>query len=373
MKNILSIIINFFFRRFKIQKKILFQSQKNLTDGCPLAIYKYMKENNINDYKLVWIVEKGTDTSLINNDEYAFYRTFKALYHQATAKYWVRSQSYGSIIKKRKEQSYIQVWHGNGPFKRMGYDIKNDKDRPQLEHTKEWDFFVANSESDKSIIKSSTGYNGKFYILGAANLDYIMKNSHDKKYRKDILKKLNIKDDSKKIVLYAPTFRDFDLDKEIVNIPIKKLKNLSDYIIIVRLHPWVREKVDKTIFSDNIINGCDYPDVEDLLSVSDILITDYSSVCFQFAILNRPVLFYPYDYDKYVEIRGGFYIDYKKDLPGPICYNEEQLYDNLDNIEDTFKKYKDKMEKFNKKYNKYLDGQSCKRFIEALYNGDFDK
>lgn len=373
MKNIFSKIINIIFKNFKVQNnKIIFESGRGLVDGNVKAVYDYIVENNIKEFKCVWLVNKNTETTSLRKGDYVYYKTIKSYYHLATAKYWIRSQSIGSILKKKKNQVYIQLWHGNGVMKKMGYDVNNDSERPIIEHVKEWDYYIANDKYDAEVIKSSTGYNKNIDILGMACVDNSIKKSNDNNFKKEVLTKLNIKEKNKKIILYAPTFRDFELDKDSINVPIEKLKQLKDYLILVRLHPLVREKINKDIFKNkNIINACEYPDCSDILSISDILITDYSSIIYEYSPLNRSIIFYPYDYKKYVELRGGFYVDYQKELPGPICYNEDDLLKVLENIDKDKIKYNKKITSFNKKYNYLSDGEASKRFIDKLISGYF--
>lgn len=373
MKKILSIILNYLFKLFPIKNKIIFESGRGLIDGSPKAIYKYMKDTKQDKYKLIWLIERGTDISMIDQKDYAYYKTIKAYYHLATAKYWIRSQSIGNIIKKRKGQVYIQLWHGNGALKKMGYDVTEKSQRIPMEHVKEWDYYIASDELDAQAIKTSTGFDKNIEILGMACVDDTLKINNNKLLKKEILKKLGISDNEKKIILYAPTFRDFDLDKnKEIDIPIKQLANLRDYLILIRLHPLVRDKINKDIFKNsNFINACNYPDASDLLPISDILITDYSSLLYQYAPLYRPIVFYPYDYDEYKRLRGGFYLDYENDLPGPICKRESELYDTLKNIDVVYKKYEKKLKKFNDIYSKLSDGKASKRFVDKLMSDEF--
>jgi len=375
MKHIIELLVNCIFRLFKINKnKIVFEAGRGMVDGNVKAVYDYMIENNIDQFKLIWLVNKDTDVSNLRMGDYAYYKTLKGYFHLATAHYWLKNESVGSLIKKRKGQIYIQLFHGNGAMKKMGYDVDNAKDRIELEHVKDWDYYIANDVNDKNIIISSTGYKGEIVILGSACIDNVIKMSKDKKHKEKILNELGIKDKNKKIILYAPTFRDFDLDKDIVDVPILKLSKLKDYIVVVRLHPLVRSKVNKDLFKyNNIINGCNYPDCSDILAISDLLITDYSSIFYEFLPLNLPIVFYPYDYSKYIELRGGFYVDYEKELPGPICYNEKDLLNTINNIEKISKEYLDKRKKFIKKYASLSDGKSSQRFVDKLISGYFSK
>lgn len=373
MKNTISKLINIIFKKFKVKNnKIIFESGRGLVDGNVKAVYDYIVENNINDFECIWLINKNTDISSLRKGDYVYYKTFKSYYHLATAKYWIRSQSIGSILKKKKEQVYIQLWHGNGVMKKMGYDVSDNKERPVVDHVKEWDYYIANDKYDAKVIQSSTGYNKNIDVLGMACVDNSIKKANDKTFKKELLVKLNIKEKHKKIIIYAPTFRDFDLDKNEINVPIEKLKDLKDYLILVRLHPLVREKINKDIFKHkNIINACEYPDCSDILAIADILITDYSSIIYEYSPLNRPIIFYPYDYEKYVELRGGFYLDYKQELPGPICYNEDELLKVLENIDKNKSKYNKKLIAFNKKYNYLSDGKASKRFVDKLINRNF--
>lgn len=372
IKNIISFFLNKLFAIFPIvPNKIVFESGRDLIDGNAKAIYNYIKKNDINNYRTIWLVTKSTDVSDIDTNDYAYYKTLKGLYHLSTAKYLLKNQSIGEIITKKKGQIYIQLFHGNGVMKKQGYDVNEAIERPVVSHAKEWDYYIANDENDKKTIRSATGYNGKIEILGMAAVDTVINNCKDKQKKQNVLKHLNI-NNSKKNILYAPTFRDYDLDKNIINIPIKELSKLKDYNIIIRLHPLVRTKVDKSLFNlDNFINGCNYPDVSDILAITDILITDYSSVFYEYMPKNSPIIFYPYDYDKYVALRGGFYVDYKKELPGPICYTEKELLNVIKKIDEIYPQYIEKRRKFNKKYNNLSDGKASERLVNNLINNKF--
>lgn len=372
IKNIISFFLNKLFAIFPIvPNKIVFESGRDLIDGNAKAIYNYIKKNDINNYRTIWLVTKSTDVSDIDTNDYAYYKTLKGLYHLSTAKYLLKNQSIGEIITKKKGQIYIQLFHGNGVMKKQGYDVNEAIERPVVSHAKEWDYYIANDENDKKTIRSATGYNGKIEILGMAAVDTVINNCKDEQKKQNVLKHLNI-NNSKKNILYAPTFRDYDLDKNIINIPIKELSKLKDYNIIIRLHPLVRTKVDKSLFNlDNFINGCNYPDVNDILAITDILITDYSSVFYEYMPKNSPIIFYPYDYDKYVALRGGFYVDYKKELPGPICYTEKELLNVIKKIDEIYPQYIEKRRKFNKKYNNLSDGKASERLVNNLINNKF--
>jgi len=258
MRKIIEIIVNLIFRMFKIEEnKIVFESGRNLIDGNAKAVYDYLISTNPDKFKMIWLVNKDTNVTGINKEDYAYYKTLRGYYHLATARYWIRNQSIGSLIKKRKGQVYIQLFHGNGVFKKMGYDVNDNEQRPEVGHVKDWDYYIANDINDEKVIRSSTGYKGKIETLGMACIDNVIKLSKDKKFKNEVLKELGIdkKVKNKKIILYAPTFRDFDLDKSCVDVPIEKLSKLENYITIVRLHPLIREKVNPELFKNENIKS----------------------------------------------------------------------------------------------------------------------
>ena len=367
-------IINIFSYLFPVQKnKILFQSGRSKIDCSPYAVYKYIKDNCPQNFKCVWLVEKGVDVSMLNKGDYCYYKTIKGIIHQATSKYWIRSQSLGGFVCKKKNQIYIQMWHGAGALKKSGYDCLKKKDRPteEVHHVKEWDYLIATDKENKKAMISSTNYKGKTIVLGNADSDFLV--NYTKKDKNVILKKLKLTSNEKGIILYAPTFRDNELnDISNVTLPIDILKNIDNYIILLRLHPLMNEKIKNLKLPNNFINVGNYPNINDLYIIADILITDYSSIIFPYAILNKKLIFYPYDIKEYVKIRGNFYLKYET-LPGPICYNEKELFNTIKNIDNLWPKYVKKLNEFNERYNKLNDGKVCERFVDKLKNGKFIK
>lgn len=372
MKNTISEIINSVFKLFKVQNnKIMFECGRGMVDGSPKAIYDYIKENCSKKYKLIWIVNKDADTSLLDKKDFCFNRTLKSYYVRATAKYWIKSESIGSILKKKKGQIYIQAWHGHGALKKMGNDVTGQKNAKPMEHIKEWDYLLTNDPIDEKMMLTSTGYKEKCLMIGTPLTDYVIKNSQNKEFKKNLREKIGIYN-NKSIILYAPTFRDEDLNEKVIDLNIEKLNDLKDYNVILRLHPLIRNKVPKDFWesNQNFINGCKYPNVTDLLCITDLLISDYSSIIYEFSVLEKPIIFYAYDLEKYEKSRG-FYIKYPEELPGPVAYTEKELYQLVLNSKNKKTENIEKIRKFNQKYNYLNDGNVCKKFLELLEKGYF--
>lgn len=364
-KKIVSVLLNTIFRLFAIDdKKIVFTGTKYYPVDNPYYVYKYLKSCKT-DYKLIFIVAKDADVSSLDKGDYVYVRSLKSFYHLATYKYLFTCQSLGSILKKRKNQIYIQLWHSIS-LKKMGLDVSNPDNLTRLEHTLDWDYVVSSSEFESRVLKSSSGYTCKTKLLGNPRTDALFANFDIP----GIKSKLGIVDD-KKIVLYAPTFRDWELHKDKISIDLPN--NITDnYTVLIRLHPLIAQKIDKYIFTDNIINVCDYNNLNELLAISDILITDYSSICFDYSLLHKPTIFYAYDYKEYSKLRGGLYLDYKKDLIGPVAFSKDELNQFFENIDEVLKKFEGATEGFNQKYSTMNDGKVCQRIIHELQNGGFD-
>ena len=144
-----------------------------------------------------------------------------------------------------------------------------------------------------------------------------------------------------------------------------KEKFSDEYIILFRTHYLVAKSVDLSKYEGFIYDVSDYSDINDLYILGDLIITDYSSVFFDYANLKRPMMFYMYDLSDYKNNMRDFYIDLDE-LPGPIVEKEEDLYNEIANIDNYWKKYDKKYEKFNKKYNYLDDENSSKRVLDEI-------
>ena len=193
----------------------------------------------------------------------------------------------------------------------------------------------------------------------------------DDKYVNNLKKELGIPRD-KKIILYAPTWRDnqyktgtgysynlaLDFDKF-------RDKFSKDYVILFRTHYLVAEAIDLNKYKGFIYNVSDYSDINDLYILADMIITDYSSVFFDYANLRRPMIFYMYDLEEYKNNMRDFYFSLDE-LPGPIVESEEDLYKEIKNIDKYWNTYKEKYDKFNKRFNYLDDKDSSKRVLDII-------
>jgi CDP-glycerol glycerophosphotransferase (TagB/SpsB family) len=270
----------------------------------------------------------------------------------------------------------IMLSHGNSVIKGLHTPkfqelVKTESDRRDLFNKTDdneyirYHTVIASSDIDKkNILESRRPKNVK--VLGYPRNDiFFIKNIVYENYQTDLnLEKFN------KIILYCPTFRDYPSSQnpfsEKFLIKLNEFLKKENSIFLIKGH--IDEKSLKNI--KNLSNIHDISetvnDIQDLLLHVDLLISDYSSVFFDFVFRNKPMIFYPYDFEEYTENSRNLFCDYFNDLTGPFAKNEDELLKLINSSQNDFssKEFLEKFETFKKKYNRYIDGKNCER----LYN-----
>ena len=377
-----------FYKKYEVDDKvILFESFGGRNYTCsPKAIYeKMITMDKFNDYTFVWAFKNVEDHNVKPFKNLIIVKSGSDDYYKycSIAKYWIVNSIMPENIKKKDNQVYVQCWHGT-PLKRLRYDIKvNGSSLNSVEEiryrndidAKRFDYFI--SPSKFCTEKFTSAFNlvnlGKENIIiekGYPRNDRLFSFTNDDV--EDIKNKLGIPKD-KKIILYAPTFRDNQHTSGVgytynlgINFDTLMDKINDEYVILFRTHYFVANSIDLSKYEGFIYDVSRYDDINDLYIISDLLITDYSSVFFDYANLKRPMLFYMYDLDDYKNNLRDFYISLEE-LPGPIVEKEEDLLNEINNIDNYDKKYREKYNIFNEKYNYLDDKDSSMRVIEYLF------
>lgn len=372
---------------YKIMEKLLpvqnnvvvFNSSmgRNYT-GNPRYIYEYMVEKGLDKkYKCIWFFETLPQT-LPGRCKIVRFKRLKYFYYMSIAKTWVFDCRQPDFLIKKKNAAYIQTWHGT-PLKKLALDMDSvsmaeDKDiavykEKFYRNAMTWDYLIAQNDFSANIFKKAFGFEKTMLTIGYPRNDILI-HKNNEKYIAALKKELSLPKD-KKIILYAPTWRDnefYSSGKYKFNphMDFQLLKKaLSDkYCIIVKYHYLVKDLVDWSLYSDFIYDFDMEYDISLLYLVSDMLITDYSSVMFDYSILKRPMLFYCYDYDNYKNNLRGFYFDFEKEAPGPISYVTEELIQDILNYDS--EKYRQRYEAFTKKYNRAEHGTACKEVCSLI-------
>ncbi|MEG1408578.1 MAG: CDP-glycerol glycerophosphotransferase family protein [Terrisporobacter sp.] len=364
--------INKYYKKKPINDKlIIFEAYMGRQYSCsPKSLYRAMLEDEkYKDFTKIWAFKrpeehkyllKNENTILVKYKSKEYYETY------STAKYWVTNSRIPNEIKKQEEQIYIQCWHGT-PLKKLGLDIDNytgtkvstkDLHNNYKIDAERYSYLISPSSFFKERITSAFGLKdiGKeniFIEKGYPRNDFLYE--YTESDCDDIKRRLNIPKD-KKVILYAPTWRenqhkpgigytyDLGMDFDFIKNELEK-----DYVILFRAHYFISNAFDFDKYNGFIIDVCNYDDINDLYIASDMLITDYSSVFFDYANLCRPIIFYMYDYEEYKNKMRDFYLDIEE-LPGEIIKDENILLKEIIRIEDNFA-YDDKYKEFNIKFN----------------------
>ena len=276
-----------------------------------------------------------------------------------------------AYLRRRKGTKVIQLWHGTGTIKKFGQDVNTGKLK-ELERRANTNIthLIVNSSKTKKLYAKAFGISEEFvYPIGLPKTDELLKRiaqvRRDRKnpYKEEIYKKYQIPED-KKLLLYAPTFRDQEIKKPQIE---KQLQELLEgmpegYILGLRLHPFVSKALKQIPESSNICQLSFEEDANTVLMASDLLITDYSSIIFEYCLTLQPMIFYAYDYEEFSNNGRGFYYPYEKYVPGPVAYTGREvcqlIQDNQFDISI--------LEEFVNCNYEYLDGNATKRLIQLI-------
>lgn len=382
--------ISFWLRNHNVkpdEKTVFFQSFNGKTYGCsPKAVYEYMiRQKEFSDWKFIWAfaddeqhkdLEKNPNTTVIKQQKMEYEHAM------ASAKYWITNYRIPDYIWPKENQVYVQCWHGT-PLKRLGYDLQTSENaidsiqeiRQKYDmDAKKFTYILSPSKFSSEKFSSAWNLKGtnmehKIMEVGYPRNDIL--HNHNANDIMAIKEKLHLPSD-KKVILYAPTWRDnqhtsgvgFTYD---LNVDFGKLQEElgEEYVILFRVHYLVASHFSFEEYKGFIYDVSSYDDINHLYLIADLLITDYSSVFFDYGILKKPMLFYMYDLDDYKDSIRGFYFGIDQ-LPGPILTKEEELAEGIRSSIDQFV-YDEKYKEFNHIFSHLEDGNASKRFVECVF------
>ncbi len=359
-------------------------SGKSYSD-TPKAVYEYMlKEEKYNEYRFVWIFKEPEKyEALLKNPRTKLVKYRSAACERALseAKYWIFNYRALDHWIPRKDQVYVQCWHGT-PLKRLGYDIANsdnamnstDEIRDKYyRDAKRFKYLLSPCAFATRVFKTAwnlkaLGKEDAILEVGYPRNDFLV--NHTEKDVQDIKKRLGLGNSEKKIILYAPTWRDnqHSASKGYIyktEIDFEKLKTEfgDEYVILFRAHYLVANSFDFERYEGFVRDVSGIDDINELYVISDMLITDYSSVFFDYAILERPIIFYMYDLEKYRDEIRGFYLRLEE-LPGEIVMTEDGLVELIKLYKN--RRNSDMHRTFNVRFNSLNDGKSSERLIDKI-------
>ncbi len=359
----------FLLKIFKINnRKIVFDNFLGKGYGCNP---KYIAEEIIKeklDYDMVWLV-KDKKEDIPKKIRKVKYGSIRALYELATAKVWIDNVRNSKGINKKKEQFYIQTWHGAIGLKAVEKEVE---DTLSMEYVKEAKYdgsitnlLITNNKDQEEYMKKNFWYSGEIAYIGTPRNDIIYQTTSDIKDKVYQYFKIPT---YKKIVLYAPTFRK-ETDMEVYKFNYMKCCEVlrdkfgQEFVMLIRLHPNISNYSNEFKYNASIINATSYPDMQELLASASIIITDYSSVSFEVGLVKKPVFLLAKDLKEYTENDRKLLYHFDE-IPFLIAESENELYKNIEEF--SKEEYDNRVEQFHKKIGLIHNSNSAKDIVNRI-------
>lgn len=380
-----------FYEQLQVEKNtILYESRdgNSMTDS-PYAMFKYMLENpEFKDFVHIWSV---SDFDLLSSviSEYKDFPNVKFvqrnsksyLKYLASCEYFINNSTFQPFFIPKKDQTYINTWHGT-PLKNMGFDIPGNPSQSQnvVRNFLSADYLLSpNAHTTKMFTDSyklDGIYAGTIIEEGYPRIDLTL--NADPKQVNAYLQGLGLKINSEKQnILYAPTWKGTNVSKanndvlQIVEDMNYLEQQIGDqYNILIKVHPFLYPEAAKNQQIKTKLVP-DFVDTNELLAAVDILITDYSSIFFDYLVTNKPILYYTWDLDDYSENRGQYLKN--EELPGPFVYNAKELAEAVRNIQTIQTEYHEKYKKMQQQFTNHEDGKVTARVVQYIFQKSSQK
>ncbi|MEV0252665.1 bifunctional glycosyltransferase family 2 protein/CDP-glycerol:glycerophosphate glycerophosphotransferase [Streptomyces sp. NPDC050732] len=343
----------------------------------PRAIHEEMVRRGL-PVEHLWVVKDGqcevpatAKAVRVHSPEY-----YEAM---ARSRYLVGNTHFPRWLERREGQQIVQTWHGT-PLKRIGFDFDNDHfastqyltDLDRERH--QWTMLLSPNRFSTPIMRSAFRFggdvDGELLETGYPRNDVLL--APDRAERAEKVRRVLGLPEGKKVVLYAPTWREdkqrhrggFLLD---LRIDLAKARRElgDDHVLLVRPHAHIVEPVPGA--GDGFVwDVASYPDIMDLLLIADVLVTDYSSVMFDFAVTGRPMLFFTYDLEHYRDRLRGFYFDFEKRAPGPLLPTSDELIAALRDLDATSSRHEKAYDDFRAEFCDLDDGGAARRVVDRM-------
>jgi CDP-glycerol glycerophosphotransferase len=348
---------------------VLFESfQGKVIGDSPFDIYLGLKSARP-DLQFIWVTAPATKapegTTGVAFGSPAYLRAL------ATSKYLVNNSNFPPYFRKAAGQVYLQTWHGT-PLKRLGRDIlSNNLTKSYLDtmdrEAKAWDFLISPNAFCTEVFPSCFGYTGQILETGYPRNDKL--SSATAAERQRIRESIGVSDQSVTLVMYAPTWRDYSRTAtgnwQSVFYLDENMELPAGFKLIYRGHTNTHE-AHKDGAGERFIDVTRYPNITDLYLAADVLITDYSSVMFDYTVTGKPIIFLTPDLERYRAERG-FYFDFEAEAPGPILNNQDEVLVALQNLDEVSQNYQDKYRNWQLKFDAHEDGKAASRVINRVF------
>lgn len=363
------------FKLFPLKSKVVFVVSFSENNK---KVYEEMLRQDLSCRTLFLTTEKmypifskldGSDTFLFHVKKP--YEFLCSIYHLATSKIIFVDNYYGFLSASdfREGVECIQLWHANGATKKFGLGDPSNQIRGSRAIRRfrqvyaRFSRIAVGSRRMADIFQKAFHISSeKFLFTGIPRTDpfFLQRNeglSKEKLYKRypEII--------GKKVILYAPTYRDHELNEQSLRLDVSKVMSElgDDYRLMIKLHPAVRQSLSMGVDYEGVINVSSHHNLNDILFVTDILITDYSSIPFEYSILGKPMIFYFYDYHLYNQ-KPGIWEEFLEDIPGPIAYETDEIIKIIKNGHFDL----NKIQRFSDKWNEFSKGHSSENLVKYL-------
>ncbi|EOW3693817.1 CDP-glycerol glycerophosphotransferase family protein [Staphylococcus pseudintermedius] len=360
--------------------QILYQVRdgKSITDS-PYAIFLGLNAHEtFSNYQHIWVVDHP-DTLVFYQEKFKVFQNVSFVIKESNeylkalteSKFLINNATFPAYFTKKPEQVYINTWHGT-PLKHMGFDVKNNLKGSQntMKNFLASDYMISPNAHTTNIFKYAFKldglYSGEILEIGYPRIDLTI-NTTANEAREYLAEHLNLKKNP--IILYCPTWRGKnvnDPENSLLNIfeEIKLLNQKLPHQVLVKVHPFVYSKAKEMPELKPYLVP-DFLDTNQLMPAVDLMITDYSSIFFDFLVTDKPIVFYVPDLDKYQNERG-VYIDLCA-LPGPVADNIQDVITLVSNESYKDADVQEKYAKFKHNFVNYENGSVTERLIESVF------
>ncbi|MDZ5711295.1 CDP-glycerol glycerophosphotransferase family protein [Jeotgalibacillus haloalkalitolerans] len=298
----------------------------------------------------------------------------RRMYHTAVSKVVIVDNYYAelSAMNFKKGVECIQIWHANGAIKSFGLEDRGNIDRTQVAIRrfksvyKHFTKIVVGSDEMAEVFKRAFGAADEVFLkTGVPRTDLFFDTPVLKSHRREFFRKYPTLE-GKKLVLYTPTFRDADDHRYDIDFVSIQQQLGQDYAFIIKMHPATKQILNIPDDPDSIFITVDRTfEVNELLPVADVLITDYSSIPFEFCLLEKPMIFFAYDLEEYIQDRG-IWSDYAEFVPGPVVKTTDALVREIQSSHG--KPVDPSYQTFCEKWNKYSSGEAGSKLADYILN-----
>ncbi len=369
------------FRRLPVRKDwVILESffGRSYSDS-PKYLYEYLQRRYGDRYRYIWVLN-GHSEALDKSGKHTVCRleSLRYVYYMARCGYRIFNVRQPSWNKKRDGMVFLETWHGT-PLKKLGFDMEDVfSSDPEFKtvfyrQAKDWDFLVSANPFSTDVFERAFGYSRERILEYGYPRNDILYHPGKEEIAAEVKREFGIPE-GKKVILYAPTWRDdqvitvgqyrFELALDLARM---QKEFGQDSVFMLRTHYYVSQQLDLSAYSGFVYDGSRYEDISRIYLISDLLITDYSSVFFDYANLKRPILFYAYDRESYADEMRGLYIDMERELPGPVLTTNDELVEALHHLGEISEKYHSRYEKFCERFCCRDDGTASERIIEEVF------